>query len=170
MASSAHEARAKSPTGRRPAAAGQSAYERDPHAWYLRQAALLRARRVADADLENIAEELEDMGRSEAKALRASLRLICLHLLKWQHQPRRRSKSWSNTIARERINAARALSDSPSLRAKLAQLAAEAYEDARREAILETGLPAAAFPASCPYSIEQITAEGFLPGAADSRS
>jgi hypothetical protein len=146
----AREARARPPVKRRPA--GAAAYERDPHAWYMRQAALLRARRMDEADIENIAGELEDMGRSEAKALRASLRLICLHLLKWEHQPRRRTKSWRTTIGRERINLARALNDNPSLKSRLPHLLAEAYEDARREAALETGLPASAFPAACPYA------------------
>ena len=73
-------------------------YDVDPHAWYFEQAALLRAGRVAEADLAHIAEELEDLGRSEAKELRSGLLMICNHLLKWRHQPKKRSKSWANTI------------------------------------------------------------------------
>ncbi len=91
-------------------------YERDPHAWYFRQAALLRAGRVAEADVIHIAEELEDLGRSEAKELRSSLRLICRHMLKCLQQPNKRSKSGIDTMARERDDAALSLEKNQALR------------------------------------------------------
>jgi hypothetical protein len=141
----------------------------DPHAWYLRQARLLRAGQLADVDVRGIAEELEDMGRSEAKALRSSLRLICIHLLKWQYQPRKRSKSWLDTIGRERINADRGLRDNPSLRPRLARLLSEAYEDARREAAIETGLSVSTFPLAAPYTPDRVLAEDFRPRAGEKR-
>jgi hypothetical protein len=139
-------------------------YDTDPHAWYWAQAKLLRSGKVAEADLLHIAEELEDMGRSEAKELRSSLRLILSHLLKWQHQAAMRSDSWRDTIDRERDHAALCLEDSPSLKAKLPELFAKAYQLARKEAARETKLPLADLPAAPPYSIEQALDPEFLPG------
>jgi hypothetical protein len=138
-------------------------YDTDPHAWYWAQAKLLRSGKAAEADLVHIAEELEDMGRSEAKELRSSLRLILTHLLKWQHQDAKRSDSWRDTIDRERDHAALSLEDSPSLRNKLPDLFAKAYQLARKEAARETKLPLATFPEMPPYSIEQCLDPEYLP-------
>lgn len=139
-------------------------YDRDPHAWYFRQAALLRAGRVADADLDHIAEELEDLGRGEARELRSSLRLICCHLLKWRCQPEKRSRSWLNTIERERDNAALSLEENPSLKPKLEEIFATAYRLARREAARETGLPLADFPETPPFTPTEVLQPDHLPG------
>jgi len=138
-------------------------YEQDPHAWYFRQAALLRAGRVAEADVIHIAEELEDLGRSEAKELRSSLQLICSHLLKWQRQPEKRSKSWTDTVERERDNAALSLEENPSLKTKLPELFTKAFMLARREAARETGLPLHVFPAEPPFSLDDVLTPDWLP-------
>lgn len=143
--------------------AKDSLYDSDPHAWYWAQAKKLRDGKVAEADLLHIAEELEDMGRSEAKELRSSLRLILSHLLKWQHQSAKRSDSWRDTIDRERDHAALALEDSPSLKGKLPELFAKAYQLARKEAARETKLSVTSFPETPPYSVEQALDPDFLP-------
>lgn len=57
-------------------------YSRDFCAWATEQAALLRAGRLADADIENIAEEIESMGRSEKRELVNRLTVLLTHLLK----------------------------------------------------------------------------------------
>lgn len=138
-------------------------YDTDPHAWYCAQAKLLRSGKTAEADLLHIAEELEDRGRSEAKELRSSLRLILSHLLKWQHQPAKRTDSWRETIDRERDHAALCLEDSPSLKGRLPELFAKAYQLARKEAARETKLSIANFPDAPPYSIEQVLDAEYLP-------
>ena len=140
-----------------------SLYDTDPHAWYVEQAALLRAGRVAEADLAHIAEELEDLGRSEAKELRSSLRLICSHLLKWQFQPEKRSDSWGNTVERERDNAALSLKENPSLKPKMEELFQTAYSLARREAARETRMQLATFPQLPPFSVTDALQPGYLP-------
>jgi hypothetical protein len=140
-----------------------SLYDTDPHAWYWEQATLLRGGKAAHADLVHIAEELEDRGRSEAKELRSSLRLILSHLLKWQHQPDKRSDSWRDTIDRERDHAELCLEDNPSLRSKLPELFAKAYQLARKEAAREAKLPLATFPQDSPWSIEQCLNPEYLP-------
>lgn len=48
---------------------GAGAYDRDFYAWAMEQAALLRAGRISEADIENIAEEIESMGRGEKREL-----------------------------------------------------------------------------------------------------
>ena len=94
---------------------------------------------------------------------RSSLRLILSHLLKWQYQPAKRSDSWRDTIDRERDHAALCLDDSPSLRPKLPELFAKAYELARKEAARETKLPLATFPELPAYSVEQTLDSAYLP-------
>jgi hypothetical protein len=140
-----------------------SLYDTDPHAWFWEQAKLLRGGKAVQADLVHIAAELEDMGRSEAKELRSSPELILSHLLKWQHQPDKRSDSGRDTMDRERDHAALCLEDNPSLRSKLPELFAKAYQLARKEAARETKLPLASFPEASPCSIEQCLDPQYLP-------
>ena len=92
----------------------------------------------------------------EAAALRSSLRLIILHLLKLTVQPERATRSWNGTIARKRNNAERTLKENPSLKAKLPALFAEAYEDGRREALAETGLDPALFPDAPAFMLDEV--------------
>ncbi|MBP2292268.1 DUF29 domain-containing protein [Azospirillum rugosum] len=138
-----------------------AAYEDDFYGWTQEQAGLLRAGKLSEVDVENLAEEIESMGRSEADRLRSCLRLILLHLLKWQEQPERRSRSWRNTIQRERDNAALALEENPSLAPKLPVLFDKAYQLARREAARETDLPADRFPEGNPFTLDQTLSPDF---------
>lgn len=144
-----------------------SLYESDPHAWFFDQARLLRSGRVREADLPNIAEELETLGRSEAKELRSSLRLILAHLLKWQLQPERRSRSWVATIERERVNAESSLDENPSLRAKLDELFAGAWKGARRDAAAEMEMRARDLPERSPFTVAEVLEPEWLPEDAD---
>lgn len=148
---------------RRPAGEPPSLYEGDPHAWYFEQARLLRLGRLTEIDAANIAEELEDMGRGEARELRSSLRLILHHLLKLRFQQERATKSWHDTIERERDNAELALAENPSLKGKLPDLFVTAYKLARREAARETGLPENTFPDRAPFAIDETLRHGFFP-------
>jgi len=94
-------------------------YEDDFHAWAYEQAELLRLGRVSEADLPNIIEELETLGRSERSALISSYRLILSHTLKWHYQSSYQSNSWRNTIRRERRQVAKREKASPSLQKQL---------------------------------------------------
>lgn len=141
-------------------------HARDFRAWALEQACRLRERRLAGLDRERIAEELEILGAEQEHALESSLRVLLVHLLKWRHQPGRRSRSWRATIVRERLAVPRRLRRSPSLRPLLPRLFAEAYRDARKEAAAETGLDPRRLPAEPPFTLEQALDEEFWPGAA----
>ena len=140
------------------------AYETDFYAWAMEQAALLRAGRFAAADIANIAEEIESMGRGEKRELVNRLTILLLHLLRWQFQPGFRSASWSSSIREQRIRLRSHLKDNPSLKAKLDESFAEAYELAVIGAARETGLPESAFPKTAPYRFEQAADDAFWPG------
>jgi predicted nucleic acid-binding Zn-ribbon protein len=137
-------------------------YDRDFYAWANRQAALLRAGKLADADIANIAEEIESMGRSEKRELVTRLNVLLLHLLKWRFQPERRSRSWQVSVANTRDELADHLADNPSLKAMLPEAVAKAYSRARRSASVETGLPESTFPTDCPWTFDQAMGEDLI--------
>lgn len=131
-------------------------YEQDYALWLEEQARLLRAGRLEDADLENIAEELEDMGRSQQRELRSRLRVLIAHLLKRDRQPDRRARSWERTILTQRQEIHDLLAQSPSLRRTLDLAANEAYPAAVKLAALDTGRSARTFPPELPYDLARI--------------
>jgi len=142
-----------------------SLYEADFYAWANQQAALLRAGDLTAADIEQIAEEIESMGRSEKRELLSRLAVLLMHLLKWQHQPTLRGNSWRATIKVQRRELERHLADNPSLKARLPELIATAYEDATLLAARETGLAESVFSDSCPWSFQEMMDYGFWPEA-----
>lgn len=141
-------------------------YEADFFAWANEQAALLRAGKLSAADIEHIAEEIEDMGRAEQRELENRLKQLLLHLLKWRFQPERRGSSWQASIRIQRVEIAKHIKKNPSLKADIAETMSDAYEVAQIEAAGETGLSETVFPAECPWSYEQIMDAGFWPDAA----
>jgi hypothetical protein len=138
-------------------------YDDDFYAWSREQAALLRAGKADQADLEHIAEEIESMGRTEKRELIARLTILLLHLLKWQLQPGMTSRGWRLSIEGQRLDIEDHLNDNPSLTAILAPSIAQAYRRALIEAEKETGLDAATFPETCPYGFEQMMRGDFWP-------
>ena len=139
-------------------------YQRDYYSWALEQAALLRARRFAELDLENLAEEIDGLARAEARELRSRYATLLSHPLKWELQPERRSHSRAATIARERDAIPDHLDENPGLEPRQAELFAKAYRGARADAAAETSLPLSHFPATCPYALDRAMGEAFWPG------
>lgn len=139
------------------------AYDEDFVAWTEQQARLLRAGEFSQLDIENIAEELESMGRSIRRELRNRLAILTMHLLKWRYQPGHRSRSWASTIREQREEIVELLDESPSLKSAPTRDLTKIYRLAVTKALGETGLPEATFPAECPFTPEQILAEDFLP-------
>lgn len=135
-------------------------YDDDYLAWCEQQATLLRAGRLDDLDLANIAEELDAMGRSEQGELENRLEVLLTHLLKRDHQTARRSRSWEATINEQRSRLKRLMKRSPSLKRDLAATVAEVYPDALRQAAIETGLDPSAFPETLPWEVDQILEPG----------
>lgn len=138
-------------------------YERDLYGWANEQAALLRARRFDEVDLENVAEEIESLGRSEKRELVSRLAVLLAHLLKWQFEPTWRGRSWRLTIKEQRRKIAEHLDDNPSLRPAVGDAIGRAYRDAVADVQKETTLNEEDLPPGCPYTPEQIFDPGFLP-------
>src|SRR5271157_3490305 len=107
--------------------------ESDLYSWAVRQAELLREGRLTEIDPAAIAEEIDDVGEEEYHRLESALRVLMLHLLKWDHQPERRSRSWTISIREQRRRAARQLRRNPGLKSRLDDALTDAYEDARDE-------------------------------------
>ena len=130
-------------------------YDADFYKWANIQASLLRAGRLADADIENIAKEIESMGKSEKRELISRLKILLMHLLKWEYQPALQSKSWQSTIKEQRLEILNHLEDNPSLKAKLNEIIPKSYSLAKIKAGRETGLDETTFPQLCPYSFAE---------------
>ncbi len=139
------------------------AYETDVVAWSREQAALLRAGRLTSLDIQHIADEIEDVGKSEQRELASRLAVLLTHLLKWAHQPDRRGKSWAFTIREQRRALALHLDRMPSLRATMRepQWFEAVWADTLAKAAEETGL--AVFPENCPWTEIDILDAKFLP-------
>jgi predicted DNA-binding ribbon-helix-helix protein len=140
-----------------------SLYEQDFYLWIETTVKQLKEGKLNEVNLVNLIEELEAMGRSEKHSLESNLRVVLLHLLKHKYQPQKRSKSWLFSIIEHRIRLRKSLQDSPSLKRYLATIFAEAYQDSRKLASVETGLSIDTFPELCPFTIEETLNEDFLP-------
>jgi Domain of unknown function DUF29 len=131
-------------------------YDEDLLAWAERQAAHLRAGQLDRLDVEHLIEELEAMAGKLRRELKNRLRILLAHLLKWQAQPKRRSRSWAAAIAEQRDQIEALLEENPSLRPSLDDIAWSVYPRAVRLAAIETGLPRDAFPPELPYDAKEI--------------
>ena len=138
-------------------------YDSDFYAWTERQAELLRAEEFEAVDWDNLIEEIMAMGAAQRRELTSRLQVLIMHLLQWQYQPALRSKSWGYTIRNQRNELAYLLAESPSLHALVDERVAMAYPRAVKDVLEETGFLRSPFPATCPYSAEQILDEAFWP-------
>jgi hypothetical protein len=148
-------------------------YEDDFYAWTQYQAGVLRTLRTRDNrfDRGHLAEEIEDLGRSERTGVRSQVRRILVHFLKLAHSPARDPRfTWMASIIDARAHLADQLS--PSLRRDVEEILASLYTAARKQAAVELqdyGERGAALslPAECPYTIDQIFADDWYPGPAE---
>jgi hypothetical protein len=131
-------------------------YEDDLYGWVQHQVALLKAGRLTEVDAGNIAEELSDVGGEQYDKLESALRVVMLHLLKWDHQPTHRSRSWVLSVREHRRRIERILRKNPSLRPQIEEARLEGYIDAQDDAVRETGFPETQFPDECPYDWDAI--------------
>lgn len=147
-------------------------YDDDIIAWSERQAALLRALAGTvqglpnDLDLLNIAEEIEDVGKSEQRELATRMAVLLVHLLKWQYQPERRGASWESVIHEQRRALTRRLQKTPSLQSCTndPDWWEDAWLDARTDTTKETGIDFNNFPTACPWTISELLDDHWLPG------
>lgn len=141
-------------------------YESDVVAWANEQAQFIRSGRFELLDLDHIAEEIEDVGKSEQRELASRMTVLIAHLLKWQFQPERQGRSWQMTIRNQRRAIQLHLKQMPSLKTKLneAEWLEVVWGDAIDQAVKETGLDS--FPENCPWSIEDILTSDWMPNNA----
>lgn len=141
------------------------AYEKDIVAWANEQASFIRAGRFDLLDLENIAEEIEDVGKSEKRELASRMSVLLIHLLKWQYQAIRRGTSWQRTIREQRKIITIELADTPSLKVLLhdENWNFKVWADAVVKASDETSFNSSIFPELCPWTPEQILDQDFFP-------
>jgi Flp pilus assembly CpaE family ATPase len=115
---------------------GTDLYERDFVAWTKEQAAQLRAaggaRLNLPIDWENLAEEIETLGRSEARELRSRVTTVVEHLLTLRWSPAKKpAATWAATVKREREAIEDLLAESPSLRQRVPAIVASVQIGAR---------------------------------------
>ena len=139
------------------------AYDIDIAAWAQEQSRLLRAGRFDSLDIEHIAEEIEDVSKSEQRELASRMAVLLAHLLKWQFQPERRGNSWRRTIIAQRKEIAYHLEEAPSLKAKLTDVRwfDMVWSKALAQAASDTGLDV--FPEICPWVTDEILGQEFWP-------
>jgi hypothetical protein len=142
-----------------------NSYNGDIIAWANEQAALLRRGFFSELDIEHIAEEIEDVGKSEQRELENRMAVLLAHLLKWQHQPERQGGSWRATIREQRDRIVRRIKKTPSLKADMQDPAwwRGVWADTLDGVTKETGLGYETFPAACPWELNQIMDSDFWP-------
>ncbi len=128
-------------------------YEHDETAWLEAMSALAAEGRHDALDYPNLSEYLSDMAKRDRREVFSRLAVLLAHLLKWNHQPDRRSGSWLGTILVQQREL-RQLLESGTLRNHADAVLAEAYADAVSQAAVETGLPRATFPAGCVWEVD----------------
>lgn len=126
-----------------------NSYETDFYAWTIEQVTLLHNQQWQQLDLENLIEEITSLGKQQRQELPNRLSILLAHLLKWEYQPQKRSRSWLATIRVQRRDVLHLLRDNSSLKSYLQG---------------ETNLPEATFPKLCPYDFGEIQDESFYPG------
>jgi hypothetical protein len=144
----------------------ENLYETDFYAWIQEQTKLLKYRQWNQLDLPNLIEEIESLGKQQRAELRNRLSILIGHLLKWEYQVSKRSRSWLNTIRIQRIDLLALLQDNPSLKPYLEEALQTAYTKGLILAAGETNLPLKTFPENCPYPLTEILSDQFFPGEA----
>jgi Domain of unknown function DUF29 len=116
----------------------------------------VREGRFDALDRENLAEEIESLGREQFNKLESALRVLLVHLLKWDHQPEMRTRSWVLSVRAQRLEIEDVLADNPGLKPRIEEALTRAFRKARIEAAKETGLDADGFPEICPYAYDEL--------------
>ena len=138
-------------------------YARDFVLWVESQSELLREKQFQRLDLDNLIEELMGMASNRRHELQSRLEVLIMHLLKCEFQPQMRTPSWLSTIHTQRFAIELCLEESPSLHKLVDDYAQRRYASAVRHAMIETGLPKTAFPATNPYTPKQLLDPDFIP-------
>src|SRR5437879_110953 len=144
-------------------------YEQDETAWLEAMSALAACGRYTEMDFTHLSEYLADMAKRDRREVFSRLVVLLSHLLKWEYQPEGRSGSWRGTI-REQRRALRQMLESGTLHNHAEAVLADAYAEARRQAVDETELRLDVFPAEDARGLDELLAEpNSEPGTAADR-
>lgn len=139
-------------------------YEQDTFQWFNENAKFLREKKFELLDIDQLAEEIESMGKAEMYELESFLKILFLHLLKWKYQKDYQGKSgWLLSIKEHRKRANKQISKNPSLKSYLQEIVLDAYGLARAMAVTETGLEPDIFPEEMPFTLKEALTEEWLP-------
>lgn len=138
-------------------------YDTDFYLWIETTVQQLEKKQFNELDLTNLIEEIADMGRQAKQSLKSNLRVLLMHLIKYKYQPEKRSRSWLLTISEHRQRIFDSLEDSPSLKNYYLEIFNKCYQNSRKNAAIETGLNLNLFPEICPFNLDEVLDENFLP-------
>ncbi len=136
-------------------------YETDFYHWTVEQAQFLELGKFDDLDLTNLAEEIASLGKQQQQELRNRLGVLIGHLLKWQYQPEKRTRSWQVTIQLQRAEIQDLLTDNPSLKSYIDMAIQRGFRSGLALVLSETPIKKKDLPAICPYSFGQILDPSF---------
>jgi hypothetical protein len=143
------------PSSPAPASALVDLYEKDETAWLDAMSELVAQRRFAEMDYQHLGEYLSDMANRDRREVRSRMTTLMTHLLKWKHQPNKRTRSWRGTIIEQRQELEADL-EAGSLRNHAKVILDKAYALARKRAAGETGLDLKVFPSQCPWELDDL--------------
>jgi hypothetical protein len=148
---------------------GEATYDGDFYAWTVAQADAIREGRWDDIDWDNVAEEIESVGRNDRRAVESHLEVLFAHLLKCLVQPERWTESWDHTIRVQRKAIIQHLQRNPSLGNLPAERFARAYRHSLFLAHRDTGIGEDKFPAEPSFTLDQTLSPDCFPGPVRSR-
>lgn len=137
-------------------------YEQDYYLWVEDILKKIQDKRWDEMDWDNLWSEIDDMGKSQKQRLISNLRILLMHLLKWEFQPDKRTNSWKYTIIEHRRRILEQLEDSPSLKNYLNLKFEATYQKACKDASLETNFSLNLFPETYPHKVEQVLDEDWF--------
>jgi len=138
-------------------------YMKDFYSWAREQIKLLKKGQFDKLDIPNLIKELKTKGRSEEQELEKRLTLLLVYLLKWEHQPAKRKKSWKLMIQEQRKEYSHVLKENHGIKPQLESILNNAYDLARIKAAKKTGLNINTFETTCPWELVDIINDDFYP-------
>ena len=140
-----------------------SLYETDFYQWTETTAQLLKEKKFDELELDNLIEEIKELGSSQKKAVASNLRILLLHLLKWAYQPTNRDKGWLGSINEHRRRLLDDFEESPSLKRYFDEAFDKCDRKAKEDASIEMRIDVALLPKTCPFSQDDVLQVGWLP-------
>jgi hypothetical protein len=131
-------------------------YEKDFYQWTIEQGALLRARKLDEADIENLAEEIESVGRGLQDELGDRMADLLRYMLRWTLEPEKRNHNLQSDLREQMTWIATLVDQSPSLLRKVPEELPDSYHIARLRAARDLDVDEATFAAPCPWTFEQM--------------